>query len=37
MLKNNGIIQNISRQGNYLNNSMMENFSGLMKNELLYI
>ena len=37
MLKNNGIIQNMSRKGNYLNNAMMENFFGLMKNELLYV
>lgn len=37
MLKNNGIIQSMSRKGNCLDNAMMENFFGLMKNELLYV
>ena len=37
MLKNNGIIQSMSRKGNCLDNSMMENFFGLLKNELLYV
>lgn len=37
ILKDNNIIQSMSRKGNCLNNSMMENFFGLMKNELLYI
>lgn len=37
MLKNNGVIQSMSRKGNCLDNSMMENFFGLMKNELLYV
>ena len=37
MLKDKGIVQSISRKGNCLNNSMMENFFGLMKNELLYV
>lgn len=37
MLKNNGVIQSMSCKGNCLDNSMMENFFGLMKNELLYV
>lgn len=37
MLKNNGVIQSMSRKGNCLDNSMMENFFGLLKNELLYV
>ena len=37
MLKNNNIVQSMSRKGNCLDNSMMENFFGLMKNELLYV
>ena len=37
MLKDNGNTQSMSRKGNCLDNSMMENFFGLMKNELLYI
>ena len=37
MLKNNGIIQSMSRRGNCLDNAMMENFFGLMKSELLYL
>ncbi len=34
-LKDKGIIQSMSRKGNCLDNSMMDNFLGLMKNELL--
>ena len=37
MLKEKGIIQSMSRKGNCLDNAMMENFFGLMKNELLYL
>ena len=37
MLKDNHITQSMSRKGNCLDNSMMENFFGLMKNELLYV
>ena len=37
MLKDNNITQSMSRKGNCLDNSMMENFFGLMKNELLYV
>ena len=37
MLKDHGIIQSMSRKGNCLDNAMMENFFGLMKNELLYV
>ena len=36
-LKEHGIIQSMSRKGNCLDNSMMENFFGLMKTELLYL
>jgi putative transposase len=36
-LKDNGIIQSMSRKGNCLDNAMMENFFGLMKSELLYL
>ena len=31
------ITQSMSRKGNCLDNAMMENFFGLMKNELLYL
>lgn len=37
MLKEKGIIQSMSRKGNCLDNSMMENFFGIMKSELLYL
>ena len=37
LLKKHGVIQSMSRKGNCLDNAMMENFFGLMKNELLYI
>ena len=36
MLNGKGIVQSMSRKGNCLDNSMMENFFALMKNELLY-
>lgn len=35
-LKEHHIIQSMSRKGNCLDNSMMENFFGIMKSELLY-
>lgn len=35
-LAQHGIIQSMSRKGNCLDNSVMENFFGLMKSELLY-
>ncbi len=37
MLKDKGIVQSMSRKGNCIDNAMMENFFGLMKNELLYL
>ena len=37
ILKNHGIIQSMSRRGNCLDNSVMENFFGLLKSELLYL
>ena len=36
-LKNHAIIQSISRKENCLDNSVMENFFGLLKSELLYL
>lgn len=36
-LKKHDITQSMSRKANCLDNAMMENFFGLMKNELLYI
>ena len=36
-LEDRGITQSMSRKGNCLDNAMMENFFGLMKNELLYL
>lgn len=36
-LKRRHITQSMSRKGNCLDNAMMENFFGLMKNELLYL
>lgn len=36
MLKEKGIIQSMSRKGNCLDNSPMENFFGKMKNEMFY-
>ena len=35
-LKQHGITQSMSRKGNCLDNSMMENFFGLLKNEFYY-
>ena len=35
-LKDKGIIQSMSRKGNCLDNSPMENFFGIMKNEMFY-
>ena len=35
-LNEHGIVQSVSRKGNYRDNSVMENFFGLMKSELLY-
>lgn len=35
-LKNKGIIQSMSRKGNCLDNSVMENFFGLLKTEMFY-
>ena len=37
ILKDNGIQQSMSRKGNCLDNSVMENFFGLLKSELLYL
>ena len=36
-LKENGILQSMSRKGNCLDNAVMENFFGLLKSELLYL
>lgn len=36
-LKQHGITQSMSRKGNCLDNSMMENFFGLLKNEFYYV
>ncbi len=36
-LKERGITQSMSRKGNCLDNSVMENFFGLLKSELLYL
>ena len=36
-LENRHITQSMSRKGNCLDNAMMENFFGIMKNELLYL
>lgn len=35
-LKNRGIKQSFSRKGNCMDNSLMENFFGIMKNEMFY-
>ena len=35
-LKENGIIQSMSRKGNCLDNSVMENFFGILKTEMFY-
>ena len=37
LLKENHIIQSMSRKGNCLDNAVMENFFGLLKSELLYL
>jgi putative transposase len=37
ILKQNGIIQSMSRKGNCLDNAVVENFFGLLKSELLYL
>ena len=36
ILKEKGIIQSMSRKGNCLDNSLMENYFGIMKNEMFY-
>ena len=36
MLKEKGIIQSMSRKGNCLDNSVMENFFGILKTEMFY-
>lgn len=36
LLKDKGIIQSMSRKGNCLDNSLMENFFGVMKKEMFY-
>lgn len=36
-LHQNGVIQSMSRKGNCLDNSIMENRFGIMKSELLYL
>ena len=35
-LKDKGILQSFSRKGNCMDNSLMENFFGIMKNEMYY-
>jgi len=37
MLQKKGIRQSMSRKGNCLDNAVIENFFGLLKNELLYL
>ena len=37
MLRKNGIRQSMSRKGNCYDNSVIENFFGLLKSELLYL
>jgi len=37
LLKENKIIQSMSRKGNCLDNAVMENFFGLLKSELFYL
>ena len=37
MLEEKGIKQSMSRKGNYYDNSVMENFFGHLKSELLYL
>lgn len=35
-LNDKGILQSFSRKGNCMDNSLMENFFGIMKNEMFY-
>ena len=35
-LENRGIMQSFSRKGNCMDNSLMENFFGILKNEMFY-
>ncbi|AZH29809.1 hypothetical protein EGM68_14110 [Paenibacillus sp. M-152] len=37
MLSERGVTQSMSRRGNCLDNSVVENFFGILKTELLYI
>lgn len=37
MLKSKGILQSMSRKRSYLDNSVMENFFGILKSELYYL
>lgn len=37
ILKDNGIIQSMSRKGNCLDNAIIENFFGILKSELFYL
>lgn len=37
LLQEKGVVQSMSRKGNCLDNSVMENFFGLLKSELLYL
>jgi len=37
LLKQNGIIQSMSRKGNCLDNAVIENFFGILKSELFYL
>ena len=36
LLKEKGIIQNMSRKGNCLDNAVIENFFGILKSEMFY-
>ena len=36
ILKQHGVVQSMSRKGNCLDNSVMENFFGLLKTEMFY-
>ncbi|WP_238884727.1 IS3 family transposase, partial [Clostridium sp. YIM B02551] len=36
-LRKKGVMQSMSRKGNCLDNSVMENFFGLLKSELIYL
>jgi len=37
ILKENGIVQSMSRKGNCIDNAVVENFFGILKSELLYL